>query len=94
MLPILSIWNFLVFIKYGMDKLKSVKKLVRIPEWILLTFAFLFGGAGAMFGMVVFNHKTSKIKFRILVPLYVLLNALMLNTSFSAFVTQISSKLV
>ena len=25
-----------------------------------LLFACLFGGIGAMFGMVIFNHKTSK----------------------------------
>ena len=32
------------------------------------------GGIGAMFGMVLFNHKTSKTKFRLLVPLYAVLS--------------------
>lgn len=59
---------------YGMDKYKATKKLIRIPESTLLLFALLFGGIGAILGMVVFNHKTSKTKFRILVPVSVMLN--------------------
>ena len=54
---------------YGIDKIKARRGARRIREATLLFLAFLFGGIGAMFGMVLFNHKTSKIKFRLLIPL-------------------------
>ncbi len=66
---VLLIWNVIVMIIYGLDKLKAKKGRSRISEAVLLLCAFFLGGYGAMFGMVMFNHKTSKIKFRILVPL-------------------------
>ena len=66
---LLAAWNAAVFLIYGLDKLKAVKKRRRVPERTLLMLAFLLGGAGAMFGMVIFNHKTSKARFRYLVPI-------------------------
>ncbi len=68
------IWNIFVLFLYGADKLNARKGKRRIREITLLTVAFLLGGAGAIFGMVMFNHKTSKMKFRIFVPLAVVLN--------------------
>ena len=73
---ILLIWNFAVFCVYGFDKYQAKKSRRRIRERTLLILAFLFGSIGAMFSMVIFNHKTAKIKFRILVPLAVVLNIL------------------
>ncbi len=58
---------------YGVDKLKAKKSARRISEKTLIVCALLFGGLGAMFGMVIFNHKTSKTKFRTLVPLFTVL---------------------
>ena len=58
---------------YGIDKIKAKRGTRRISEASLLLIAFLFGGLGAMFGMILFNHKTSKIKFRVLVPLAVVI---------------------
>lgn len=72
----LLIWNSIVLLIYGIDKLLAKLQKRRISEAVLLTCAFLLGGCGAMFGMVLFNHKTSKLKFRILVPLFALLGAL------------------
>ena len=69
-----AIWNLIVFFTYGTDKLKAKKEARRISERTLLTLAFAAGGFGAMFGMVVFNHKTSKVRFRILVPLFTIVN--------------------
>ncbi len=88
MYAMVILWNMLVFFLYGIDKLKAKNKLIRIPEGILIIFAFLFGGIGAMFGMVVFNHKTSKMKFRILVPLSVVLNVIMLGVDYAKLVSQ------
>lgn len=62
------IWNIFVMLLYGTDKILAKMHKRRISEATLLSGAFLMGGVGAMFGMVLFNHKTSKMKFRILVP--------------------------
>lgn len=83
---IFALWNLIVFFVYGADKLKAVKKWWRIPESVLILLAFLLGGAGAMFGMVVFNHKTSKPKFRILVPIAALFNIALLCLDYSPFI--------
>ena len=71
--PIL-IWNVVTMLVYGLDKLFARKGMRRISEKTLLSLAFMLGGIGAMFGMVVFNHKTSKHRFRFLVPLFVVIN--------------------
>ena len=63
------IWNIIVMIVYGIDKLRAKRGARRISEFSLLLCAFLLGGLGAIFGMILFNHKTSKMKFRILVPI-------------------------
>ena len=75
--------NVFTFLLYGYDKMKAKRKGFRVPEGILLTLALFFGGAGALFGMVVFNHKTSKMKFRIIVPLCCALNYVFGYDSFS-----------
>ena len=46
------IWNIIVFFVYGTDKLLAKKRARRIRETTLILTAFLFGGIGAMFGMV------------------------------------------
>lgn len=74
---ILFAWNLIVLLTYGADKFFAVKKMRRISEKMLLTQAFLMGGVGAMFGMVMFNHKTAKLKFRISVPFFVVLNLIL-----------------
>jgi len=70
---ILLIWNVCVMLIYGVDKMLAKMKKRRISESFLLTVTYLLGCYGAMFGMVLFNHKTSKMKFRTLVPLAVIL---------------------
>ncbi len=70
----LLIWNIFVFVLYGSDKYKAKKSLRRIPEKHLLLSSFLMGASGGMFAMVIFNHKTAKMKFRILIPLFVFMN--------------------
>lgn len=68
-LSLFLIWNVSVMLMYGFDKIKAKSNRRRISEVTLLTSAFLLGGCGAMLGMVLFNHKTSKLRFRILVPI-------------------------
>ena len=45
----------------------------RIPESTLIGIASIGGGAGALAGMLIFHHKTRKWKFRIFVPVSVVL---------------------
>lgn len=73
-LLIVSVWNIYVFFLYGFDKMRAKKEGRRIRERTLIICSYAFGSVGAMFGMVVFNHKTAKPKFRAFVPLSVILN--------------------
>ena len=74
----LVIWNIIVFFTYGADKLKAKKRMRRISEQTLITIAFLFGSIGALSGMYIFRHKTRHLKFRILLPLALIVNAVLL----------------
>ena len=70
---ILLVWNIVVMLIYGIDKMQAKRRGRRISERTLLLCSFMLGGFGAMFGMVLFNHKTSKMKFRILVPMAIII---------------------
>ena len=70
----LAIWNAIVFILYGLDKLKAKRGGRRISEKTLFLAAALMGSLGAFLGMVVFRHKTKHTKFKIGVPLLLILN--------------------
>jgi len=78
----LIIWNICVFLIYGLDKYRAIKDGWRIPEKTLLAIAFLAGGPGALAGMYIFRHKTRQAKFRILVPLAVIILAVAVFLSF------------
>ena len=78
LINLVFVWNIVVVIVFGIDKMLAKAHKRRISEKVLLLFAFFMGGLGAMFGMVLFNHKHSKMKFRILVPLAVLLGGMIL----------------
>ena len=75
---LLLIWNFMVFIMYGEDKLYSKQKTYRVREKRLIASAFLMGSIGALFGMFIFNHKTAKKKFLVLIPLSLICNCAIL----------------
>jgi len=60
--------NFVSLVFFGVDKLKSKRGGWRIPESRLLLVAF-FGPFGAYAGMLLFRHKTRKVKF-LLVPVF------------------------
>ena len=81
-LILLLVWNVFVFILYGSDKYKAKKSLRRTPEKYLLLSSFLMGAPAAIFAIVIFNHKTSKMKFRIMIPLFVVINILILYVIF------------
>jgi len=82
---ILLIWNVIVALMYGLDKFFAKCRARRISETTLITLAFLFGGIGAQFGMIIFHHKTSKSKFRFLIPLSVFCNVIFLIPIYRMF---------
>jgi uncharacterized membrane protein YsdA (DUF1294 family) len=68
LLAILVVVNIVSLVLFGVDKLKSMSGGWRIPESRLLLVA-LCGPFGAYAGMLLFRHKTRKVKF-LLVPLF------------------------
>lgn len=72
LLIILLALNLLSLIFYAMDKWKARRGKWRISETTLLLVAFI-GPLGAFLGMRLVRHKTKHWKFRILVPLFLLL---------------------
>lgn len=65
----LIVINMIAFTLFGIDKAKARADKWRIPEHTLLLFVFLGGEIGGFLGMKVFHHKTKKNKFRITVPI-------------------------
>jgi uncharacterized membrane protein YsdA (DUF1294 family) len=69
--------NLCVFLIYGWDKLAAKKNWQRTPEHILLLLGLLGGAVGGLLGMLVWNHKTRKIKFWLVnilaIPLHICL---------------------
>lgn len=63
----IAIWNALVFLLYGVDKLMAKLKKRRIPEIWLIASAIMSGGFGAAAGMVVFHHKINKWEFYVII---------------------------
>ena len=51
----------------------------RVPEAALLLSAILGGAAGLFLGMLLFRHKTRKAPFPVLIPLFFLLQLVLLG---------------
>ena len=71
---VLALWNVVVFAMYGRDKHKAQSNKWRTSESALIGCAFLMGGLGAFMGMSVFRHKTNHAKFKVLIPLALIVN--------------------
>ncbi len=69
MINYLLILNFVGLIVCLIDKRKAIKHKYRIPEKVLLFTNILGGCFGFLLGMLLFHHKTKKIKFFLFVPL-------------------------
>ena len=70
--------NILLFILMGIDKYNAIKNKIRIPENVLLSLSLIGGSIGGILGMFIFHHKTKKLKFKILFPLFLLINILII----------------
>ena len=69
----LLIINVLAFVLYGVDKRRAVRNEYRIKEGVLLWMARLGGGIGSWLGIKNFRHKTQHTKFRIVVPMWIVI---------------------
>ena len=57
-------FSAVAFLAYGYDKLIAGTERTRVPEKVLLLLALLGGTPGALVGMQVFRHKTTKPSFQ------------------------------
>lgn len=57
--------NLILLIMYGLDKFFAILNKRRIRERTLFVTALIGGGIGGIVGMLIFKHKTKKIKFYI-----------------------------
>ncbi len=75
--------NILGFILMYVDKQKAIKHQWRISENTLMLVAALFGSFGVYGGMLVFRHKTKHLKFKIFVPILIIIHLVIINYIFS-----------
>lgn len=56
-------WTLVAFVVYGFDKLQALRRRSRVPERSLLAMGIAGGFLGAIGGMILFRHKSTKLKF-------------------------------
>ena len=81
-LSYLVLANLVAFAMYGIDKRRAIKNKWRIPEKRLLLAALLGGAFGALWGMILFHHKTKKAKFFLTVPVLFVLQVVLFSWLF------------
>lgn len=74
----LIIINITSFILMFIDKEKAKKHKFRIPEKTLFLFSILGGSIGSILGMYIFRHKTKHLKFKLGLPLILLIQIILL----------------
>lgn len=67
--------NLVTFSTFGYDKLIAGSNATRVPETVLLISTLFGGSIGALAGMFIFRHKTSKTSFKTRVFLVILVQA-------------------
>ncbi len=72
----LIIINLIAFLSMFIDKRKAKWGRWRIPENTLFLYAILGGTIGSIIGMYTFRHKTKKTKFKIGMPVLLVLQTL------------------
>jgi len=55
--------SLLALLVYGWDKAAARRNARRVPESRLLWLGFLGGAPGALLGMALFRHKTTRVGF-------------------------------
>lgn len=60
------------------DKKRAIQRKWRISENTLILISILGGSIGALIGMYTFRHKTKHLKFKLGIPLILLLQFLLI----------------
>ena len=81
-LSYLVLANLVAFAMYGIDKRRAIKNKWRIPEKRLLLAALLGGAFGALWGMILFHHKTKKARFFLTIPVLFVLQVVLFSWLF------------
>ena len=79
------IWNLFAFALMGYDKRQAKKGGWRVKENTLMLCAICMGGVGILAGMYVFRHKTRHEKFKLIVPVSILLNAVVIYYTIAGY---------
>lgn len=58
-----AVLSLLALVFYGWDKAAARRNARRVPESRLLLLGFLGGAPGALLGMFLFRHKTTRVGF-------------------------------
>ncbi|MBR1724349.1 MAG: DUF1294 domain-containing protein [Ruminococcus sp.] len=81
-LGITAVMSVITLLVFALDKVRSMigirlgpfkLSFNRVPEKTLLTLSFFGGSLGAMLGMLIFRHKSRKNRFRIWIPVHLLI---------------------
>lgn len=70
--------NFITYFTYAADKTKARQHKWRIPERTLILLAILGGSPAALLAMKIYHHKTRHLKFKLGVPLILIVQLILL----------------
>lgn len=65
--------NIIAFITFGIDKYLAINNKYRISEEMLILLSISGGPLGCLVGMYIFHHKTRKVKFKITIPILLIM---------------------
>ena len=69
--------NIISFIITTIDKILAILNKRRISEKTLFILSFLGGAIGTFLSMIIFHHKTNKIKFKFLIPIAIVIKVIL-----------------
>jgi len=80
------VMNLVTYVSYGLDKQRARRGKWRISERTLLWLSASGGAVGGWRGMKDFRHKTYKRNFQILIPLFAVIQVVLLYLIFFQWV--------
>lgn len=78
--------NIISFILMFLDKRRAIKNKWRISENTLMIVSILGGSIGGILGMYTFRHKTKHLKFKVGIPIILIIQLLILSYVFNTYV--------
>ncbi|MGO1581107.1 MAG: DUF1294 domain-containing protein [Peptoniphilaceae bacterium] len=73
LITLLLLLNAISFLLYFIDKKRAIKGKSRISEKNLIISSLFLSALGSFMAMILFKHKTKKLKFKILIPLLMII---------------------